>query len=306
MKLIIILFLLNASVSAVVCTNDTVDNISKTVMDNIESVQKVSKALTDAQLDELFEMLDDHNLDGIKKLLHAGLDPNTAIDGESLLFYIGLSNRAEDAEEDEIIFTAKLLKLIIKESTVTVDLNTKSATGRTPLHYAADGKNWRSLDILLSNNANPKILNNYDNVLISSFSMRVHPKEYVSLDKSLGVLRKHNIDINVRDSDGSTYPERVLNGSVELIEIFIKHKIDFNNPHPRYGKTYLFSTFPSQKGLASLKLIIEKGGGDYNYRNIITGRTLLGEARKELSRGNNSLYDVQEIVDYLVSIGAKE
>lgn len=109
-------------------------------------------------------------------------------------------------------------------------------------------------------------------------------------------LIEHGADIDVTDNDG----ENILidaceNGNLELVKYLVEEKKMDVNAKDKYGQTVLL--FTCQCGNIDIVKYLVEHGADVNAK-FNDGQTLLLWAKKYS-------FD-KEIIDYLISVGAKE
>lgn len=267
---------------------------------------QTKEALSDEQAaleDRLFEIIDNGDTKALKELLEAGLDPNTAIGGSSLLWQIPLSCSIDDCTKKEIDDVNNILETILKYSTVKVNTEVKNLTGRTPLIQAASGFNFRAMDLLLTYGANPDAVDNKGIGMIGWFQSSPDKNGTWPIIETLKVLKKHGVNINRRTGINGSFAVFIIGNESKPEFVRELHKLGLNldKPFESYESMPIMAV---TENLEVLKILVEEVGVDYNRTNY-AGRTALSQLKERRKWGYPISKETLSIIRYLESIGAK-
>ncbi|QKX59877.1 uncharacterized protein TRUGW13939_07019 [Talaromyces rugulosus] len=147
---------------------------------------------------------------------------------------------------------AELVRLLVDECKVSVNVTCKHFNNTTPLHHATAGGNIGIVRILLQNGANPDARGGDLNA--SPLCIAAHIRSYPIVK----LLIENGADVNVADN-GGLFPlhHAAHNGHMEMVSLLLKHgaKVD---PHENNRKSPLWLAAQFEK-TEIVRVLLENG-----------------------------------------------
>lgn len=132
---------------------------------------------------------------------------------------------------------SEIVDILISYDKLTIGLpiiNLKDTNGIYPLMYAIKFDNMSSLQILLSNGANPNYTTNLN---VNSLHITAMLDNYIMVN----MVVRHITDINRTTNDGMTALHYACsNSSVQIVKILLDNSVDLNVKEHTYGFTPIF------------------------------------------------------------------
>ncbi len=212
--------------------------------------------LTDQEL--LLKAAENGNLEGVKKLIEAGIDPNTTDD-------FGRTPLMLASRDDHFGIVKYLLKI------EGVKPNLQDNDGFTALIFATIEEFENIVKLLLEHNADPNLQNN------DGFAALIMAS-YQGFENIVKLLLKHNVNPNLQMNNGFT---ALMFASAEGFENIVKLLLEHNaDPNLQMNNENTALIIASRKGFENIVKLLLKHNANPNLQNNNGFTALISASRK--------------------------